>query len=515
MSARPSNLAIPGNLVTDPTLPDTQIATLEAGSENPVLLDNGTPGIKRPSRNIITPDLVTAASRALDVLLIMLSGYLAAVLLHLPFNEPVYWLGFILLFNASLLLTRFLPTSGKLGSRFDQHAVRKLGTLLLGTILVISAIFHLIPITSTQIFYWAVTTCLLCLPALVLGQFIYSLLLAHARNQGLLQWNIALCGINSASMKYLLEHSNNPIGWNRIEGIFSDTRKSPDTSEPSARSRSNLGTTTDLELAIRQGKIDEVIVFPDDMHPQKRHEILDTLSTLPVKISLHYEINNKWLQKHPSQSHRDQHLLELTNSPLHGCKHMVKRGSDIIFSVAGLLLVAPVMAIIALLIKLDSPGPVFFIQPRYGFNNHIIRVFKFRSMYHDTGHNRKFVQTKKNDHRITRIGKFIRKTSLDELPQLFNVLLGEMSMVGPRPHAVSMDDEYKNQIKDFNARYTVVPGITGWAQINGARGETPDIKSMERRFALDRHYIANWSIWLDIKILFLTATRIWNDRQAY
>ena len=173
------------------------------------------------------------------------------------------------------------------------------------------------------------------------------------------------------------------------------------------------------------------------------------------------------------------------------------------------------MAIIALLIKLDSRGPVFFRQPRYGFNNQIFSVFKFRTMHDGDASEHRVLQASRNDPRITRLGRLLRRTSLDELPQLFNVLQGTMSLVGPRPHAVPHNEEYAVVIRGYFARHRVKPGITGWAQVNGLRGETHDPKKMQARVNYDTYYIEQWSLLFDLQILATTAFIVWFQKSAY
>ena len=172
------------------------------------------------------------------------------------------------------------------------------------------------------------------------------------------------------------------------------------------------------------------------------------------------------------------------------------------------------MAVIALAIKLDSKGPVFFRQRRHGANHKVFEVLKFRTMtVLEDGD--VIVQAKKNDQRITRVGRILRKTSLDELPQLFNVLLGDMSLVGPRPHALAHNNYYSKMLENYASRHRVKPGITGWAQINGLRGEITDPQLMEQRVRYDLEYIDGWSIWFDLYVLFLTPIFGFVSRRAY
>jgi len=206
-------------------------------------------------------------------------------------------------------------------------------------------------------------------------------------------------------------------------------------------------------------------------------------------------------------------------TPIAGFDAALKRLCDFIIAGVALLVLLPFLAVLSILIKLDSTGPALFYQKRQGRNGESINVYKFRTMYQDYSTpvptSESFKQTQKNDPRITRIGAILRKLSLDELPQLFNVLQGSMSLVGPRPHPAPLDEQYKHIIPAINSRYRVKPGLTGWAQINGFRGETTRIEDMVARVEHDRHYIKNWTLWLDIKIIAITAIKGWTHSNAY
>ena len=199
--------------------------------------------------------------------------------------------------------------------------------------------------------------------------------------------------------------------------------------------------------------------------------------------------------------------------PITGINAAIKRLEDFVLGSIALVILFPLMALISIAIKLDSTGPALFCQARSGRNREIINVYKFRTMYQNGS--QEFKQAKRDDPRITRIGAFLRKTSLDELPQLFNVIQGSMSLVGPRPHPLKLDEDFKYVIPALSSRYCVKPGITGWAQINGFRGETCRVSDMVSRIEHDRHYVKNWSLFLDIKILVVTVFKGWVHKNAY
>ncbi len=237
---------------------------------------------------------------------------------------------------------------------------------------------------------------------------------------------------------------------------------------------------------------------------------VEELLTVPVEIHLGPErildrFDHVRISKFGSMA-----TLQLTRAPLSAFEVLEKRIFDVIVAAAGLIVLAPALALIALIIKLDSPGPVFFLQRRYGFNQQMFRIIKFRTMTTlDDGEVVR--QACRNDHRITRIGSWLRRWNIDELPQLINVLRGDMSLVGPRPHALSHDREYEQRVSLYARRHNVKPGITGWAQVNGLRGEIDTDEKLRQRVDCDLYYIDNWSMLLDIKILLYTVF----SREAY
>ncbi|HEY4168303.1 MAG TPA: undecaprenyl-phosphate glucose phosphotransferase [Reyranella sp.] len=264
------------------------------------------------------------------------------------------------------------------------------------------------------------------------------------------------------------------------------------------------GTVDDLVAEARQQHIDTVLVALPLNDDRRLVEALNRLCQLPVNVRLCPDAFGLRLgQVHAS--HMAGHtFLNVVDRPLSGWPSIAKQIEDRVLGAAILTMISPLLLAIAIMIKLDSPGPVFFRQKRYGFNNQLIEVFKFRSMYtHMTDHDAMQL-TQRNDPRITRLGAFLRRTSLDELPQFLNVVRGEMSIVGPRPHALSAKAGallYQDAVKYYDARHRVKPGITGWAQVNGWRGETDTVEQIRKRVEHDLYYIEHWSILLDLKII--------------
>ena len=198
-----------------------------------------------------------------------------------------------------------------------------------------------------------------------------------------------------------------------------------------------------------------------------------------------------------------------------GSARLLKRLEDVVISSVIILMIAPVYMLIAVAVKLTSPGPVLFKQLRTGINGHEFYVYKFRSMKLHQEQDGQVTQATKKDSRITSVGAFLRRTSLDELPQFFNVLQGTMSIVGPRPHALAHNEYYKDLVESYMRRHKVKPGITGWAQVNGYRGETDTLDKMQKRVEYDLWYINNWSLWLDLKIILVTVFKGFINKNAY
>jgi Undecaprenyl-phosphate glucose phosphotransferase len=272
-----------------------------------------------------------------------------------------------------------------------------------------------------------------------------------------------------------------------------------------------------LEFA-RIARIDMLIVSLPLTAEQRVLTLLKKLWVLPVDIRLSAHANEMRFRPRAYSYIGKVPMLDIFDKPINDWDSVAKRAFDIVFSLFGIIVFSPVMAATAIAIKLESKGPVIFRQNRHGFNNEVIEVFKFRSMYTEMCDPTAKQAVVKDDPRVTRVGRFIRKTSIDELPQFFNVLRGDLSLVGPRPHATSAqtrDMLYTEVVDTYFARHRVKPGVTGWAQISGWRGEIDSEDKIRRRTEYDLYYIENWSLWFDVKILFLTPIRLLRSENAY
>ena len=260
--------------------------------------------------------------------------------------------------------------------------------------------------------------------------------------------------------------------------------------------------------------IDEVVIAADWRDRETITTLVRELRIVPLPVKFIPDEETVRLLSRPSQTVGDTVAIELQRAPLGGYELFLKRTLDITVASLSLFLLCPLLAFAAIAIKLDTAGPVLFRQTRHGFNGRPFKIFKFRTMsvLEDGAIIR---QATESDPRVTGVGYWLRRTSIDELPQLLNILIGDMSIVGPRPHAVAHNTQYDKVIADYALRHHMKPGLSGWAQVNGQRGETPNVESMERRLALDLWYIDNWSVWLDIKIIVYTAIEVLRRRNAY
>ncbi len=330
---------------------------------------------------------------------------------------------------------------------------------------------------------------------------------------GLLTRRVAIFGANEQASRFLSQFMDGAKELSRVVGVFDDRLDGAGADVGGFPVRGNF---EDLVAVIRRGDVDDVVVALPWNAEGYLTEVISHLQELPVNIYLGFDLIAYRYKFRGAPSHfAGLNLVELVDAPLSGWKVVLKAVEDKILAVVFLALLLPAFLAIALAIRLESPGPVFFKQTRYGFNNKKFTIFKFRSMTHRPDGCSKTVQATRNDPRVTRVGRFIRKTSLDELPQILNVLNGTMSLVGPRPHAVDHNEDYAGLIRGYFARHNMKPGITGLAQVHGLRGETDAIEKMKERVRYDIYYTEHWSVWLDLRILLKTAYIAWFSKNAY
>lgn len=276
-----------------------------------------------------------------------------------------------------------------------------------------------------------------------------------------------------------------------------------------------IAEISDINAFIEENAIDELwlaIPFSDE---KKLHKIVNKVSGSLVNLRFIPDLFSLSILNHSITEIAGMTVIDLSASPMEGVNKIIKAVEDKVLGLVIIVFVSPLLLIIALSIKLTSKGPVIFKQQRHGWDGRIINVYKFRSMRQEDGFNGAITQAIRIDPRTTKLGAFLRRTSLDELPQFFNVLKGDMSIVGPRPHAIEHNEHYKEIVDQYMLRHKVKPGITGWAQINGWRGETDTVDKMKKRVEYDLFYIENWSLLFDVKIILLSIFKGFIHKNAY
>ncbi len=360
-----------------------------------------------------------------------------------------------------------------------------------------------------MVIYWVIVTpILILLVHIAVDYYLSSNLYRETATR-----NAVIVGVSNLGMQLKQTMENDLELGLQFKGFFDDrdlTRISLDSDQ----NPEIIGKIPELSDFVRNNSIDIIyIALPMSSQPRVL-DLLDSLKDTTVSIYFVPDIFIFDLIQARIDDVGGIPVVAVCETPFSGFNGLVKRASDIIFSIVILILISPILAAIAIGVKMSSKGPILFKQRRYGLDAHEILVYKFRSMT-VTENGDSITQATKHDSRITPFGRFIRKTSLDELPQFFNVLQGRMSIVGPRPHAVAHNEMYRKVIKGYMIRHKVKPGITGWAQVNGLRGETDTVDKMEARIQYDLDYLRQWSLSLDTKIILRTVILVFKDGNAY
>lgn len=352
---------------------------------------------------------------------------------------------------------------------------------------------------------WFITTPI----ALIISHLIVRKIASNHRKEGTLR-SVVIVGANETGLNIAERIAEYPYLLMEVRGFFEDR----DEARNPVPIPSMLGGVTDVASYVRKNNIDMIFIsLPMSAQPRIR-SLLDDLHDSTASIYFLPDVYIFDLMQARFDNVGGIPVVAICESPFMGVDSVVKNVSDFVFASIILVLISPIMLAIAMAVKLTSPGPAIFKQRRYGLNGEEIIVYKFRSMT-VTDDGQKVDQATINDPRITKIGGFLRRTSLDELPQFVNVLQGRMSIVGPRPHAVAHNELYRKLIKGYMLRHKVKPGITGWAQVNGLRGETEVLEKMQARINFDLEYLQNWSIWFDTWIILRTLWVVLRRENAY
>jgi len=320
-----------------------------------------------------------------------------------------------------------------------------------------------------------------------------------------------IAGYNTSSLELARRLKSNPGMRVEVTGFFDDRSSDRLGMEADAKL---VGSLSDMSQYVKDNRTDVIFIALPIRHVKRVMNLLDDLRDTTASIYYVPDIFVFDLIQARSGEIHGIPVVAMCETPFYGYRGVAKRVTDVGFSALILLLLLPLLVLIAVVVKISSPGPIIFKQRRYGLDGREIAVYKFRTM-RVTEDGAQIRQASKTDSRITRVGGVLRRSSMDELPQLINVLQGRMSLVGPRPHAVAHNEEYRKLIKGYMVRHKVLPGITGLAQVNGCRGETSKLEEMEARVNYDLDYLRHWSPMLDIKIILLTVVKVFRDDKAY
>ena len=395
---------------------------------------------------------------------------------------------------------------------------RQIGHIIVGGIpaaaVVVVCYYALIPTEGTSLralVGWSVTT----IVALAFGRLVLVRLgMILVKRHAVLRRNVAVLGERVRARELVDRYNEQEAqgGLLSFVGIFSDNPAAPDSGISPVTGKSyphERGGVRELLDYARNAPVDMVVITKSWSDPAAISALVGELHQIATDVVVELDPHSFSLNYAHLTMLAGEPALQVQQQPFKGSLGLLKAVEDYVVATLGLIVTSPILLAAAIAIKLESPGPVLFTQPRVGRNNKVFQVFKLRTMTVDPNDDGS-AGTRRDSPRITRIGRFLRSSSIDELPQLLNVLKGDMSIVGPRPHVPNMlvsPNVVYEAIQHYVSRYRVKPGITGWAQINGSRGPIQSVEKAERRLALDLYYIENWSIWLDIRIMVLTITK--------
>jgi Undecaprenyl-phosphate glucose phosphotransferase len=470
------------------------------------------------ARNTNSPVMVSGTMRIIEFMIVALTGLAVFVLyVGLSTDTPLqYFLAILSTATLSVVLLEFTD-SYQLAVMRDPFG--KFGRLLLvvsGAFALMSLAGFFLKISEDFSRVWFGTWYVSSLVIFMAFRLVMSRLIRRWARNGKMERRAVIVGGGKPAEDLIRSIEQQPYNDIRICGVFDDrdAKRSPAI----VAGYPKLGNIAELIEFARIAHIDMLIVSLPITAEARVLSLLKKLWVLPVDIRLSAHNNHLQFRPRAYSYIGSVAMIDLFDKPINDWDSVAKRAFDIFFSLFGIVLFSPIIIATAIAIKLESKGPVIFKQQRHGFNNEIIEVWKFRSMYTEMCDPTARNAVVKNDPRVTRVGRFIRKSSIDELPQFFNSLMGTLSLVGPRPHAIAAHTHnllYNEVVDGYFARHRVKPGVTGWAQINGWRGEVDSNDKIKKRTEFDLHYIENWSLWFDLKILFLTPIRLLNTDNAY
>jgi putative colanic acid biosynthesis UDP-glucose lipid carrier transferase len=451
-----------------------------------------------------------AVYRLVDIVLIQSLLYLCVVIYSQDYTLSYFTLSLIGSVGFALVAESFSLYRSWRAGFFNQIIFYTIVCWIFSGILVLTYLFvskTTADYSRTSLILWMLLTLIL----LILWRFCFQSFLNEMRRKGFNTRNIAIFGLSEKGIRLAKEVMDNPESGYRLVSFYDDI----DNTRLDEKYHSYLnGNFAEGIENVKKNKYDVVYIALPILEQKRIQDILFALGDSTATVHVVPDLFMYCLM-HGEMSHvGNVQTISVYDNPMKGGIAVVKRLEDLILASAIMTLITVPMLVIAVWIKCTSKGPIIFKQDRYGLNGRKIRMWKFRSMT-VTENDAVVTQAKKGDTRITKVGAFLRRTSLDELPQFINVLKGDMSVIGPRPHAVTHNEEYRKIVDFYMLRHKVKPGITGWAQVNGARGETDTLDKMKTRIEYDLEYIRNWSLWLDFRIVILTVFRSFNDKNAY
>ncbi|MEY2883803.1 MAG: hypothetical protein RL490_1527 [Pseudomonadota bacterium] len=464
-------------------------------------------------------DVAVFAVRLLEFVAILVSGFIAAALIGDAMSATDMAVHHRVIVIAALAYAVFSESFGcyDLDAQFSlRTAWQRVATGWLTVALFMITLGFLLKSSDAVSRGWALSWFLGGGTSLLLTRAGATFWVRRLKQRGTFNQRVAIFGAGAQGQRFAEYVRSQERLTISMVGFFDDRRDGRVPS--SAANVPVLGNLSALISMIRDGRVDQVVVALPWSAEARLQQVVSRLALTPVKVRLAPDLASFAFARRPMVVLGDIPMMTLFERPISGIDAVVKQVEDQILSTIILLLIWPILLAIAIAIKLDSPGPIFFRQPREGFNNKTFKVFKFRSMYENAGQIDFIQQASRVDPRVTRVGRFLRRSSLDELPQLFNVFAGDMSLVGPRPHAPSTRAGgrlFSDVVASYAARHKVKPGISGWAQVNGWRGETDTEDKLIKRFEHDLHYIENWSIWFDFYILFRTVGSVLLPKNAF
>jgi len=427
------------------------------------------------------------------------------------FPQNYHYLVLVAVFCVALVFPMFNIYASWRGQGLAKQAKTIILAWLSVALLMIVILFGL-KLSSDYSRVWLGLWMLFGLSFLLLYRMSVYIVLQYQRKKGRNFRRVVIVGAGDLARKLIHQTSESPWSGFQIVALFDDDENLKNSLLNDIIVQGDLSKVQEY---VEKNYIDEVwIALP--LRAEKRvKDLLYRLRHQTVNIKLIPNIFGFALLNHSMTEIVGLPAVNLSDTPMWGNNQLVKALEDRVIGLLIFILIFPIMLFISIAIKATSVGPVLFKQRRHGWDGRIINVYKFRTMKVHHEESGEITQASKNDSRITRVGAFLRRTSLDELPQFYNVLQGRMSIVGPRPHAVQHNEFYKEQVNQYMLRHMVKPGITGWAQVNGLRGETDTLEKMKKRVEYDLHYIENWSLWFDLKIIFLTIFKGFINKNAY